>query len=47
MGPFLDESDENNFTGIGRPYLRVRVSIDIQTPVKRRTLIKRPGGDRI
>lgn len=35
------ESDANNFMGVWRDYLRVRVSIDLDKPLKRRMKLKR------
>lgn len=35
IGTFI-ESDENNFVGVWREYLRVRVTIDLQKPLRRR-----------
>ena len=44
VGQFM-ESDDNNFTSTWQDYLRVRVSIDIQKPLKRRMRIKKPGSE--
>ena len=44
VGQFM-ESDDNNCTGTWQHYLRVRVSIDIQKPLKRRMRIKKPGSE--
>ncbi|KAF4402784.1 hypothetical protein G4B88_010236 [Cannabis sativa] len=38
IGQFL-ESDQNNFVGVWREYLRVRVRIDVRKPIKRRRKI--------
>lgn len=40
IGVFV-ESDPNNFVGVWRDYLRVRVSINIEKPLKRRMKLKR------
>lgn len=44
IGEFL-ESVRNNFTGIWRDYLRIRVRIQIDKPLKRRMKIKTVGGE--
>lgn len=44
VGCFL-ESDPRNFQGMCRNYLRIRVAIDIDRPLKRRMKIKKPGGE--
>lgn len=44
MGNFL-ESDPRNFQGMWRNYLRIRVSIDLNRPLKNRMKIKKPGGE--
>lgn len=38
------KSDTTNFEGIWKEYVRIRVTIDIQKPLKRRMKIKREGG---
>lgn len=40
IGHFI-ESDTNNFTGVWREYLRVRVSISLDSPLKRRMKLKK------
>lgn len=40
IGTFI-ESDNNNFTGVWREYLRVRVSISLDVPLKRRMKLKK------
>lgn len=40
IGKFV-ESDPNNFVGVWRDYLRIRVSISIDKPLKRRMRLKR------
>lgn len=40
IGRFI-ESDVNNFVGVWRDYLRVRVSIDLNKPLQRRMKLKR------
>ena len=42
VGTFL-ALDVNNFSGTWRNFLRVRVSIDIRNPLKRRIKIKKQG----
>ena len=44
IGSFL-ESDVNNFKGVWRNYMRLRVSIDVRKPLKRRMRMKPAGGD--
>lgn len=44
IGEFL-ESDRNNFTSTWRDYLRIRVRIQIDKPLKRRMKIKKVGGE--
>lgn len=44
IGEFL-EADRNNFVGVWRDYLRVRVRMQIDKPLKRRMKIKKSGGD--
>ena len=44
IGTFL-EMDSDNFNGIWRTYLPVRVNIDIRTPLKRRMRIKKPTSE--
>ncbi|KAH9684395.1 reverse transcriptase domain-containing protein [Citrus sinensis] len=39
------ESDENNFKGVWRNYMRLRVSIDVRKPLERRMRMKRAGGE--
>lgn len=40
LGKFI-ESDQNNFIGVWRDYLRVRVSITLDVPLKLRMKLKR------
>lgn len=40
IGRFV-ESDANNFIGVWRDYLRVRVSINLNQPLKRKMKLKR------
>lgn len=40
IGKFV-ESDENNFVGVWREYLRVRVTIDLKKPLKRRMKLRK------
>ncbi|XP_073121703.1 uncharacterized protein At4g02000-like [Henckelia pumila] len=42
LGKFV-EADSNNFTGIWRDYKRIRVSMDIRLPIKRRMKLKKIG----
>ena len=42
---FFTESDSNNFDGAWRKFLRIKVSIDVREPIKRRMKIKKPSGD--
>ncbi|XP_062099844.1 uncharacterized protein LOC133805696 [Humulus lupulus] len=39
------ESDPNNFTGVRRVYLRVRVKLNNDIPIKRRMKIRKSGSD--
>lgn len=44
MGNYLGkyiESDQNNFVGVWRDYLHVRVSISLDVPLKRRMKLKK------
>ncbi|KAL8104293.1 hypothetical protein AgCh_028496 [Apium graveolens] len=40
IGKFI-ESDDNNFVGVWREYLRVRVTIDLNMPLKRRMKLRK------
>lgn len=40
LGTFI-ESDRNNFIGVWRDYLRIRVTISLDAPLKRRMKLKR------
>ncbi|KAH9726440.1 reverse transcriptase domain-containing protein [Citrus sinensis] len=44
IGSFL-ESDKNNLKGVWRNYMRLRVSLDVRKPLKRRMRLKRTGGE--
>lgn len=44
IGNFV-ESCPSNFTGVWREYLRVRVTIDLTKPLKRRMKIRKTGND--
>ena len=44
IGAFV-EVDPRNFDGEWKEYARVRVSLDVRKPLKRRMKIKKPGGD--
>ncbi|KAK1404491.1 hypothetical protein POM88_004096 [Heracleum sosnowskyi] len=44
LGKFL-EVDPKNFQGLWRNYLRVKVAIDVQFPLKSRMKIKKAGGE--
>ena len=44
IGMFVDYDPGNN-TGLWRSYMRIRVLIDVQLPLKRWKRIKRPQGD--
>lgn len=47
IGKFLStyiETDANNFSGSWRSYMRIRVRIDVNEPLKRRMHMKKPGG---
>lgn len=44
IGKFLD-SDKNNFTGVWRDYLRIRVRILVDKPLKQRMKIKKLRGE--
>ncbi|KAL9433285.1 hypothetical protein AB3S75_028171 [Citrus x aurantiifolia] len=44
IGEF-QSSDPNNPMGVWRNYMRIRVSIDIRKPLKRRLPLKKDGGD--
>lgn len=39
------ESCERNFNGVWREYMRIRVTIDITKPLKRRMKIRKAGGE--
>ncbi|KAF4383757.1 hypothetical protein G4B88_020079 [Cannabis sativa] len=43
-GTFI-ESDPNNFTGVWREYLRVRVTLSLDLPLKRRMKFRKRDGD--
>lgn len=45
IGRFI-QSDENNFVGVWREFFRVRVSIPIDKPLKRRMKLKKSDTDR-
>ena len=48
IGDYIGEfqaSDENNLMGVWRNYMRIRVSIDVRKPLKRRMRLKKSGGD--
>ncbi|XWS15361.1 hypothetical protein CRYUN_Cryun35bG0090100 [Craigia yunnanensis] len=44
LGLFI-ESDPNNFGGIWRNYMRIRVSFDVWKPLKKRMRIKKASGE--
>ncbi|KAL9411935.1 hypothetical protein AB3S75_045523 [Citrus x aurantiifolia] len=44
IGSFI-ESDENNLKGVWQNYMRLRVSLDVRKPLKRRMRLKRTGGE--
>ena len=44
IGKFV-EADANNFSGIWHNYMRIRVAIDVRSPLKRRMKIKKQGSD--
>ena len=44
IGVFV-ESDENNLISIWRNYMRIRVTIDVRKPLKRRMKLKKAGDD--
>lgn len=48
IGNYIGEfqaSDPNNFMGVWRNYMRLRVSIDVRKPLKRRLRLKKEGGE--
>ncbi|XP_052292008.1 uncharacterized protein At4g02000-like [Citrus sinensis] len=48
IGDYIGEfqaSDENNLMGVWRNYMRIRVSIDVRKPLKRRMRLKKSGGE--
>ncbi|KAL9441583.1 hypothetical protein AB3S75_020141 [Citrus x aurantiifolia] len=48
IGNYIREfqaSDPNNFMGVWRNYMRIRVSIDVRQPLKRRLRLKKEGGE--
>ncbi|KAM6584443.1 hypothetical protein CsatB_011445 [Cannabis sativa] len=44
IGSFV-ESDPKNYNGLWRDYLRVRVTVNIDVPLKRRMKLKKTGGE--
>ncbi|XP_065851311.1 receptor kinase-like protein Xa21 [Euphorbia lathyris] len=44
IGQFV-ETDTNNFSGLRRNYLQVKVAIDVRRPIKRGQKLKRSGGE--
>ncbi|KAH9680788.1 CCHC-type domain-containing protein [Citrus sinensis] len=44
VGTFVD-SDENNFMGVWRTYMRIRVAIDVRKPLKHKMKLKKEGGE--
>uniref|UniRef100_A0A803PF19 Reverse transcriptase domain-containing protein n=1 Tax=Cannabis sativa TaxID=3483 RepID=A0A803PF19_CANSA len=44
VGTFV-EADKNNFMGIWRDYLRVRVAVRVDLPLKRRMKLEKKGGE--
>ena len=44
IGTFL-VADDTNFTDTRKPFLRIRVEMDVELPLKRRMKIKSPGSD--
>ena len=44
IGEF-QSSNPNNLMGVWRNYMRIRVSIDVRKPLKRRLRLKKEGGD--
>ena len=48
IGNYIREfqsSDPNNFMGVWRNYMRIRVSIDVRKPLKQRLRLKNEGGE--
>lgn len=48
IGNYIGEyitADRNNFVGVWREYLRIRVKVQVDKPLTRRMKIKKPGGD--
>lgn len=48
IGNYIGEfqaSDENNLMGVWRNYMRIKVSIDVRKPFKRRMRLKKAGGE--
>lgn len=44
IGEYI-ESCPTNFSGMWREYMRIRVKIDLSTPLKRRMKVRRTGSD--
>ena len=44
VGTFL-VADDTNFTGTRKPFLRIRVEMDVELPLKRQMKIKSPDND--
>lgn len=39
------KNDPNNFSGLWRDFFRVRVTIDVQKPLRRKMKLKKKGGE--
>ncbi|KAK6156010.1 hypothetical protein DH2020_010258 [Rehmannia glutinosa] len=44
IGTYLD-SDEHSFKGVWQNYMRIRVVIDVRSPIKRRMKLTKPNGE--
>lgn len=45
VGEYIFESCSRNLTRVWREYMRIRVTIDLSKPLKRKMKVRRPGSD--